>query len=223
MSWLSNSLGSSIGKKLLMSITGIFIIVFVAVHVSGNSLLFKNDGGLAFNAYSSLMSTNPLIQMVSKVNYALILLHVIYAIVLTRKNQSARPVGYAIPGGSVSSSWASRNMMLLGIILFVFLIIHLRGFWYEMHYGNLGLDSNGNKDLYAIVVAAYSQWWYAGIYVISMIALSFHLSHGFSSTFQSLGLNHTKYTPFIKLVGRLFSIIVPLLFALMPIYLFLKG
>ena len=206
-----------------MSITGIFIIVFVAVHVSGNSLLFKNDGGLAFNAYSSLMSTNPLIQMVSKVNYALILLHVIYAIVLTRKNQSARPVGYAIPGGSVSSSWASRNMMLLGIILFVFLIIHLRGFWYEMHYGNLGLDSNGNKDLYAIVVAAYSQWWYAGIYVISMIALSFHLSHGFSSTFQSLGLNHTKYTPFIKLVGRLFSIIVPLLFALMPIYLFLKG
>ncbi len=206
-----------------MSITGIFIIVFVAVHVSGNSLLFKNDGGLAFNAYSSLMSTNPLIQMVSKVNYALILLHVIYAIVLTRKNQSARPVGYAIPGGSVSSSWASRNMMLLGIILFVFLIIHLRGFWYEMHYGNLGLDSNGNKDLYAIVVAAYSQWWYVGIYVVSMIALSFHLSHGFSSTFQSLGLNHTKYTPFIKLVGRLFSIIVPLLFALMPIYLFLKG
>lgn len=206
-----------------MSITGIFIIVFVAVHVSGNSLLFKNDGGLAFNAYSSLMSTNPLIQMVSKVNYALILLHVIYAIVLTRKNQSARPVGYAIPGGSVSSSWASRNMMLLGIILFVFLIIHLRGFWYEMHYGNLGFDSNGNKDLYAIVVAAYSQWWYVGIYVVSMIALSFHLSHGFSSTFQSLGLNHTKYTPFIKLVGRLFSIIVPLLFALMPIYLFLKG
>lgn len=206
-----------------MSITGIFIIVFVAVHVSGNSLLFKNDGGLAFNAYSSLMSTNPLIQMVSKVNYALILLHVIYAIVLTRKNQSARPEGYAIPGGSVSSSWASRNMMLLGIILFVFLIIHLRGFWYEMHYGNLGLDSNGNKDLYALVVAAYSQWWYAGIYVISMLALSFHLSHGFSSTFQSLGLNHTKYTPFIKLVGLLFSIIVPLLFALMPIYLFLKG
>lgn len=206
-----------------MSISGIFVIVFVAVHASGNSLLFADDGGLAFNAYSAFMSTNPLIQVVSKVNYAIILLHIIYAIILTLNNRAARPEGYEIPGGNVSSSWASRNMMVLGTILFLFLLIHLRGFWYEMHYGNLGLDSNGNKDLYALVVTAYSQWWYAGFYVICMIALAFHLGHGFNSTFQSLGLNHTKYTPFIKSFGRGFSIIIPLLFALMPIYLFIKG
>ncbi len=223
MSWVLNSLSSSLGKKLLMSVTGIFLIVFVTVHVSGNSLLFKDDGGLAFNAYSQLMSSNPLIQLVSKVNYALILLHVVLAIVLTIKNRSARTQGYAIPGGNISSSWASRNMTILGIVLLVFLLIHLRGFWYEMHFGSLSLDSNGNKDLYALVVAAYSRWWYVAIYVISMVSLAFHLNHGFSSAFQSLGINHTKYTPIIEGVGRIFSILVPLIFALMPIYLFFKG
>jgi len=206
-----------------MSLSGIFIVVFIVVHVSGNSLLFKNDGGLAFNEYSSFMSNNPLIQAVGKINFGLILLHIIYALVLTRKNKSARPESYAVQGGNVSSTWASRNMGLLGVILLLFILIHLRGFWYEMHYGGLEMDSNGNKDLYAVVVAAYSQWWYVAIYVLSMLALAFHLSHGFSSAFQSLGINHTKYTPFIKGVGRLFSIIIPLIFALMPIYIFLKG
>lgn len=223
MGWLSNTLNSSIGKKLLMSLTGLFLVVFVLVHASGNSLLFKDDGGLAFNAYSAFMVSNPLIQIVSKVNFALIFIHVVYAIVLTRKNRSARPQGYEVASGNANASWASKNMPLLGIILLVFLVIHLRGFWFQMHFGEVGMDSNGNKDLYAIVVAAYSQWWYVAVYVVSMIALAFHLNHGFSSAFQSLGANHTKYTPFIKGVGRIFAIAVPLLFALMPIYIFLKG
>lgn len=206
-----------------MSVTGIFLIVFVTVHATGNTLLFKDDGGLAFNAYTQFMSSNPLIQIIAKVNYALILLHVVVAITLAIKNRLARPEAYAVSGGSESSTWSSRNMSILGIILLVFLIIHLRGFWYEMQFGSLSLDINGNKDLYAVIVAAYSQWWYVGIYVISMIALAFHLNHGFSSAFQSLGINHTKYTPIIKSVGSIFSILVPLIFALMPIYIFLKG
>ena len=223
MSWLSNSLSSSVGKKLFMSISGIFIILFITVHVSGNTLLFKDDGGLAFNAYSSFMSTNTVIQFASKINYAIILLHIIYALILAKSNSAARPLGYDIKAGNVSSTWASRNMGLLGTIILIFLLIHLRGFWYEMHYGNLGLDANGNKDLYTLVATSYSQWWYSAIYVVSMLALAFHLSHGFSSAFQTLGLNHVKYNAFIKGVGLLFSIIVPLVFALMPIYLYFKG
>ncbi len=114
-------------------------------------------------------------------------------------------------------------MGLLGTIILIFLLINLRGFWYEMHYGNLGLDANGNKDLYMLVATSYSQWWYSTIYVISMLALAFHLSHGFSSAFQTLGLNHVKYNSLIKGAGLVFSIIVPLIFALMPIYLYFKG
>ncbi len=223
MSWLSNSLSSTVGKKLFISLSGIFIIVFIIVHMSGNTLLFKDDGGLAFNAYSSFMSTNPVIQFASKINYAIILLHIIYALILTIKNSAARPHQYDIKGGNVSSSWASRNMGLLGTIILIFLLIHLRGFWYEMHYGNLGLDANGNKDLYMLVATSYSQWWYSTIYLISMLALAFHLSHGFSSAFQTLGLNHVKYNSLIKGAGLVFSIIVPLIFALMPIYLYFKG
>ncbi len=223
MSWLSISLSSSVGKKLFMSISGIFIIVFITVHMSGNTLLFKDDDGLAFNDYSSFMSTNTVIQFASKINYAIILLHVIYALILTKSNSAARPQGYDIKAGNVSSTWASRNMGFLGTIILIFLLIHLRGFWYEMHYGNLGLDANGNKDLYTLVATSYSQWWYSAIYVVSMLALAFHLSHGFSSAFQTLGLNHVKYNAFIKVVGLLFSIIIPLIFALMPIYLYFKG
>lgn len=221
MGWLNNTLNSSLGKKVQMSLTGLFLIVFLLVHMSGNTLLFKNDGGLAFNAYSAFMTTNPIIKITSYILYASILLHIIVAIILFRTNKSARPVGYAVSAGNTNSSWSSRNMTMLGILILLFLILHLRGFWYEMHWGEIGMDQNGNKDLYTVVAAAYSQWWYVGVYVVSMIVLAFHLIHGFSSAFQTLGLNHKKYTPFIKTVGIAFSVIVPTVFAIMPIYMYL--
>ena len=223
MSWLTNTLSSSIGKKLIMSFTGLFLILFLLGHVSGNTLLFKDDGGLAFNIYAKFMTSNPVVKLLSYLTYFSVIGHVVYSIMLTRKNKQARPIGYSVSTKDSQSAWNSKSMGALGLIILLFLVMHLKGFWYEMHWGGIGSDANGNKDLYAVVFEAYSQLWYVAIYVVSMIILSFHLSHGFTSAFQTLGLNHKKYTPLINFLGKAFSIVVPFLFAMMPIYMYLKN
>jgi succinate dehydrogenase / fumarate reductase cytochrome b subunit len=206
-----------------MALTGLFLILFLVVHLIGNLQLLKNDGGEAFNIYAQFMTSNPLIKTVSYVNYTFIILHVVWAIILSRRNRIARgSKGYAI--NKNSSEWTSRNMGILGTFIFIFLVIHLKGFWYEMHWGGIAVenyDGKEVKDLYAVVAAAYSQVWYVAVYVVSMLLLSFHLWHGFASAFQTLGLNHTKYNPIIKFVGRAFAIVVPVGFALIPILMFL--
>jgi succinate dehydrogenase / fumarate reductase cytochrome b subunit len=113
-------------------------------------------------------------------------------------------------------------MGLLGTIILIFLIIHLRNFWYEMHFGAIDMDLNGNKNLYKVVNAAFSQPLYVALYVLSMVGLGYHLAHGFASGFQTLGLNHPKYTPFIKKLGNLIAILIPLGFAIIPIIMYFK-
>lgn len=224
MNWFTNFFSSSIGRKLLMAVTGLFLILFLAVHLAGNLQLLKDDEGRAFNIYAQFMTSNPLIKVVSYVNYATILAHVVIAIILSRQNKSARgPEGYAVANNS--SHWTSRNMGILGTFILIFLVVHLRGFWYEMHWGGIATanyDGVEYKNLYAVVDAAYNQIWYVAVYVISMLLLAFHLYHGFGSAFQTLGLNHVKYNPVIKFVGVAFAIIVPALFALIPIVMFLN-
>ena len=207
-----------------MAITGLFLIVFLLVHMSGNMLLLKGDEGEAFNLYAKFMTTNTLIRVSSIILYSAIIAHVVWSIMLTRKNQTARPVKYAYEKASTNSSWSSRNMGILGTIILLFLVAHMRSFWYEMHWGEIGTkmyDGEEVKDLYSVVVAAFSEWWYVAIYIVSLCFLAFHLAHGFQSAFQSLGLNHKKYTPLIKTLGLLYSIIIPILFALQPIYVLL--
>jgi succinate dehydrogenase / fumarate reductase, cytochrome b subunit len=217
MSWLTETLSGTLGRKLIMSLTGLFLVSFLIVHLSGNFQLLLDDGGLQFNAYAKFMTTNPVVKITSYILYTGILLHVIYAIILTIVNKKARPIGYAVSGGSTNSAWASRNMGVLGTIILIFLVIHLRGFWFEMHWGGIPVDANGNKDLYKVVTAAFSQWWYVAIYVISMAGLGFHLIHGFKSAFQTLGLNHKKYNGLIKNTGVLIAVVIPAAFAAIPV------
>ncbi|WP_375580532.1 succinate dehydrogenase cytochrome b subunit [Marivirga tractuosa] len=223
MSWLSDTLTSTIGRKLVMSLTGLFLIIFLVVHLAGNFQLLADDGGLAFNAYAKFMTSNPIIKFTSYGLYAFILIHIIMSIALVIKNKKARPVGYDKVKGSANSSFSSRNMGILGFIIFVFLVIHLRNFWYEMHWGSIPIDEAGNKDLYAVVNAAFSEWWYVAIYVVCMVGLAFHLSHGFSSAFQTLGINHSKYTPFIKKLGIVYAILIPAAFASIPLIMFFNS
>jgi succinate dehydrogenase / fumarate reductase, cytochrome b subunit len=223
MSWVSKTLSSTLGKKLIMALTGLFLILFLIGHVSGNTLLFKNDGGEAFNIYAKFMTTNPAVKLLSYITYISVLAHVVYSIILTKSNKTARPIGYAISKSETNSAWSSRNMGVLGTIVLIFIVIHLQGFWYKMHWGNLPMvDYNGEqyKDLFSIVQFAFQQEWLVALYVLSMVFLGFHLSHGFSSAFQTLGLNHVKYSPAIKKIGLAFSIIVPALFASMPLYIY---
>ena len=225
MKWFLDLFTSSLGKKLVMALTGLFLILFLAVHLSGNLQLLKSDGGRAFNVYAEFMTTNPLIKVISYGNYSFILLHVFLALVLTRRNRSARgQEGYKVTSGK-SSTWSSRNMGILGTLILIFLVIHLKDFWAQMHWGGIpkaNYDGREVKDLYAIVSLAFSQSWYVILYVFCMIGLGFHLWHGFASAFQTLGLNHLKYNPIIHFAGKAFAIIVPALFALIPIMMFFK-
>lgn len=223
MKWFTDLFSSSLGRKLMMALTGLFLITFLVVHLAGNLQLLKNDGGHAFNVYAEFMSTNPLIQTISKVNFALIMIHIVWAIILSRKNKAARGQAYA--NANKASHWTSRNMGILGTIILIFLVVHLRHFYAEMHWGGIptvNYDGKEVRDIYTTVSYWFAKDWYAGLYVVCMIGLAFHLWHGFASAFQTLGLNHVKYNPVINFVGKAFAIIVPALFALIPIMMFLK-
>ena len=208
----------------MMALTGLFLVIFLVVHLIGNLQLLKADNGQSFNVYAHFMTSNPLIIIIAYLNYTIILIHVIWSIILTRRNRQARgPQGYAVTKNS--SHWTSRNMGILGTLIFIFLIIHLRSFWWEMKYGDIPseiYDGVQTRNLYAVVDAAYTNLWFVVLYVVSMVILAFHLFHGFGSAFQTLGLNHVKYNPVIKFVGVAFAIIVPGLFALIPIYMYLN-
>ncbi|MFD2245647.1 succinate dehydrogenase cytochrome b subunit [Pontibacter ruber] len=220
MNWFTKTFSSTIGRKLVMSITGLFLCSFLVVHLIGNLQLFKDDGGLAFNVYSEFMGHNPIIRTMEIVLVLGFLFHIYDAFVLTRRNQSARPIGYANSHPEENSNWSSRNMGLLGTVILVFLIIHLYNFFWRARFGELSIDAGGNPDLYIVVKESFGLWWYVAIYVIAMIALAYHLIHGFQSAFQTLGLTHKKYTPFIKSFGYAFSVLVCLGFAAMPLYFF---
>ncbi|MCE7054930.1 succinate dehydrogenase cytochrome b subunit [Algoriphagus sp. AGSA1] len=222
MSWVTKTLSSTIGRKLIMALTGLFLILFLIGHVSGNMLLFKDDGGEAFNIYAHFMTTNPAVKLLSYLTYISIIGHVIFSIWLSKRNRAARPIGYGV-STPPSTSFSSRNMGILGTIIFIFLVVHLQGFWAQMHWGELPYVTYAGeeyKDLYSIVVFAFQNELMVIGYVIAMAFLAFHLSHGFSSAFQTLGLNHRKYSPAIHTVGILFSILVPILFASMPVYIY---
>ena len=224
MGWLSNFLASSIGQKLVMSLTGLFLILFLLVHLVGNLQLLNDDGGQSFNLYAYFMTTNPLIKATSIGLYFFILLHAIQGMFIWRKNRTSRDERYAVKSRS-TSTFASRNMGWLGIIIFVFLVIHMWQFWFKMKIGALDLIEYAGhegvvKDLYTPVALAFSQWWYVLFYVFSMVIIGFHLIQGFQSSFQTLGLNHKRFSNLIKGFGLIYSIAVPLGFAIIPIYFF---
>ncbi|HET7179940.1 MAG TPA: succinate dehydrogenase cytochrome b subunit, partial [Chryseosolibacter sp.] len=173
--------------------------------------------------YAKVMTSNPIIQVISIINYTVILMHVGWSIFITRRNRAARgSQRYAQVDNS--SHWTSRNMGILGAFIFVFIIIHMRDFWYQMHYWEgipkATYDGVEYKNLYDVVDYVYSQVWFVALYVVAMALLAFHLFHGFGSAFQTLGLNHVKYNPVIKFVGVAFAIVVPALFALIPLYMY---
>tara|TARA_Y100001933_G_scaffold137141_1_gene136211 strand:- start:14 stop:523 length:510 start_codon:yes stop_codon:yes gene_type:complete len=168
------------------------------------------------------MTTNPAVIVLSYITYSSIILHSILTVYLVLKSRLARPIRYHVSTGAGNSSWSSRNMAFLGTMLLLFLIIHLRSFWYEMHFGDIGFDKWGNKDLYTVTVTAFDNIFYTGFYVISMLMLAFHLSHGVGSAFQTLGLNTSKYEKTINLIGKGIAVLIPLIFASIPITLYVR-
>lgn len=206
-----------------MSLTGIFLILFLTVHLIGNLQLLAGDGGEAFNIYADFMGNNMLIQIISKGNFFFIFLHAVLGIFLWLSNKNARGSRYAVQT-KANTSFTSRNMAWFGIIIFVFILIHLYQFFLQMKAPNIfdstelvTYDGVEVRNLYKLVAATFSNIGFVIFYVISMIVIGLHLNHGFQSAFQSLGLNHKKYTPIIKALGTGYSILIPLLYAIIPI------
>ncbi len=215
-------LQSSIGKKLIMGLTGFFLISFLLVHCLLNSFIFFNDGGLKFNEGAKFMAENPLIRIMEIVLFIGLIVHAAQALILTIQNNKARPVKYAMTNGNSNSKWYSRSMGILGSLLLIFLVVHLANFWVKSRFTGLpGEDANGNENLYAVMLEVFKNPAIVGLYIVGVASLAFHLLHGFPSAFQSLGWNHPKYNPLIVKVGVAFSILIPILFALMPIVIYL--
>lgn len=212
---------SSLGKKYLMALTGLFLCSFLVIHFLGNITLYTDP--VQFNEYTRFMSSNPIIRVMEIVLVAGFLTHIIDAIMLTRANKKAQPVKYAMD--KKQSSWYSRNMGLTGSVILAFLVLHLQSFWYGYKFGSpaYATDSAGLpiKDMYTMVVEAFGEFWYSGIYIVAVTLLGIHLNHGFQSAFQSVGLRHKKYTPTIKMLGTAFSILITLGFVSFPIYFFI--
>ena len=213
-----NFLQSSIGKKLVMGITGLFLITFLIVHVSCNACIFANDGGVLFNKVADFMAHNILIRIMEVVLFAGIFTHMIQALLLTLKNNKARPIKYAVTNGNANSKWYSRSMGILGSLLLIFFVVHWANFWVPT---KIAVFTGQPEDTFAHMKEVFSKEYFVAIYMLGVISLCYHLLHGFPSAFQTMGINHPKYNPAIKKIGAAFSIIVCALFAAMPITMYL--
>jgi succinate dehydrogenase cytochrome b subunit len=232
MTW-KQFFASSLGKKFTMGLTGLFLITFLIVHCSINvmAILF-DDGGQTFNHWAHFMGSNLIIRIMEIGLFVGLILHIVQGLMLWGQNTKARPIKYAVNDASSNSKWYSRSMGLLGTLILLFLIIHLYNFWIPSRFGgSFGIhklneitlpDYNDQQvhDLFAEMINVFSHWWIVIIYVLGVFSLAWHLLHGFQSAFQTFGINHKRYTPIIKVIGIAFSIIVPLVFAIIPVVLY---
>jgi succinate dehydrogenase / fumarate reductase cytochrome b subunit len=198
-----------------MGLTGIFLIVFLIVHCGLNALVFLNDGGQSFLHAAHFMGTNPLMRTLEIGLVFGFLAHIADGLYLWYQNNQARPQGYAKVDASKNSSWYSRSMGLLGTILLIFLIIHASDFWIPNRANQFATGEEIN--LFVKMQEEFANPIVVLVYVFACFSLFWHLLHGFQSAFQSMGWNHPKYNGIISKLGTAFAIIVPLLFALMPI------
>ena len=213
---------STIFRKTLAGLSGFFLVLFLLGHLLGNLQLFipGEDGQKQFNEYALFMTTNPAVKILSVLTYSSIILHTVLTLFLVFQSSNARDVKYLQSSGNANSTWGSKNMAVLGTLILVFIVIHMKSFWYEMHFGVIGLDPWGNKDLHTVTVTAFNELWYVLFYVLSMVVLAIHLKHGVESVFQTLGIKARRYVSLIHKAAYGFALIVPAAFASIPIYLY---
>ncbi len=215
MGWLLKSLSSSIGKKFIMALTGLSLILFLSVHLLNNSFLFFGKEG--FNMLvGSLDAVKPLVRVAELILLLLFFFHIYNGITLWWQNRKANPDKYAVNASKENSTFYSRTMPWTGGILLVFLITHLSTLWVQFNFG-----MGGTHEYYEVIKQLFSEIIPVVLYVITMIVLGFHLNHGFQSAFQTFGWQHKKYTPLVEAIGTLVSIIYAAGFSSIPIYFFI--
>ncbi len=214
---------SSIGKKLIMSLSGLFLIVFLLVHLSLNlSMLFDPVEGTAYNIASHFMATNIAIKIMEPILALGFLFHILYGIIVQLNNWKARGNdSYAVVNQKHSSTWSSRNMIYLGIFVLAFLVVHIINFYTKIKFGEMPSTTvNGVEmhDTFSLVAGLFEIWWYDVIYIIGFIALGLHLHHAFWSAFQTLGLNNKIWRRRLEVIGDIYTYVVVIGFTIIPLY-----
>jgi succinate dehydrogenase / fumarate reductase cytochrome b subunit len=217
MNWFGKFLTSSIGRKFVMGLTGIALILFLIVHCGINALIFLNDGGVAFNEMAHIMGTNIVIRTMEIGLFVGFILHIVQAYMLSVNNAKARPAKYAVNKPGANSKWYSRSMTLLGTLILLFLIIHLKHFWVVSRFIGLEETSYGAGDLYIEMQEVFSVGWVVVVYLLGVFSLGWHLLHGFQSAFQTFGWNTLKYKGLIRGAGLVYTFLIPTVFAAMPL------
>lgn len=208
MSWFINTFKTSIGKKLIMAVTGLSFICFLTAHLAGNLTLYGGEN--AFNSYSERLHTfGPIITIVELGLLFLIITHVLTGSILFYQNILARPIRYKVYKSAGGRSLGSATIPYSGFIILAFIIFHLVNF----HFAD-----KTNNTIFQIVAEAFSNPLYIVIYIAAMIVLAIHVSHAFWSLFQTIGINHPKYMPIIRIAGIVISLIFGVGFGFLPIY-----
>ncbi|MBU0476110.1 MAG: succinate dehydrogenase cytochrome b subunit [Bacteroidetes bacterium] len=217
MSWLSKSLSSSIGKKIIMAITGLSLILFLTVHFINNMFLFFGKEGFDM-LVSSLDAVKPIVRVAESMLVILFGFHIYNGIKLWWENRQANPEKYAVNAAKENSTFFSRTMPYTGGIILVFLILHLASLWVKFNFG-----MEGTHHYYDVVAATFQSLPVAIFYVFVMLVLGFHLNHGFQSAFQTFGWHHKKYTPLVEFIGTAYAVVFAIGFSAIPIYFFIRS
>lgn len=222
---MSKFLTASIGRKFVMSITGLFLLIFVGVHLGINLLLVFDNSGNLFNQGAHFMITNPVVKVMEPILGLGFIIHILWSFFLEYQNWRARPVKYAKRNLSGASSWASRNMLVLGALVLVFLIIHLINFFWKMKFtgdpllAEIVLNGEHVENAYALVAGAFKDSNALGIfYILGGILLGLHISHGFWSAFQTLGLNNKNWLRRWQVIGQIYAVLIAVGYAIIPLY-----
>jgi succinate dehydrogenase / fumarate reductase cytochrome b subunit len=222
---MSNIIASSIGKKLIMSLAGLFLIIFLVIHLSINLSLIFSDSREVFNTAAHFMSSNVIIKIIEIVLFGGFILHMFYGYYLQIKNWIARGRGYNVTNYS-QTSFFSKFMIHTAVIITVFLIIHLSDFYFKSKFfgevPEVFYNGKSYHDLGILVIEKFKIPGFVIFYIACFLFLAFHLLHGFWSAFQTLGLDHKVYTPVIKVIGILYTIAITAGFTLIPVYIYFK-
>ncbi len=213
---------ASITKKIIMAFAGLFLAMFLVVHLIINLFLLKGDGGAMFNEFAHFMSHNYLLKVLEVVLIGTFVIHIIYGIILQIQNWMSRPVRYRITN-KTKTPFLSKYMIYTGAVILIFLIIHFMDFWFKRIgvVPNHTFLSDGEPDFYTMTIDLFSNGLYSGFYIVLIILMGFHLNHAFQSGFQTLGLDHSKYTPAIKAIATIYSIIITIGFCIIPLFFLL--
>ncbi|WP_298754610.1 succinate dehydrogenase cytochrome b subunit [uncultured Psychroserpens sp.] len=214
-------------RKTIIAATGLFLCVFLIVHLSANCILLlpEDIARDLYNSYSTTLRESPLIKIIAYVLYASIILHAFYALLVTLRNRKAKPQKYVVNHSNENSTWTSQNMGLIGTIILLFIIVHLANFWARIKLGmgeEVRLDDMGNKDVYEVTYNLFQNIYFVIFYTLISIPLALHLHHGLKSAFKTLGFYHKKGLKFLAKVSLIYAIIMGVGFGIIPFIVYFK-